>query len=97
MLKIKANFSAFYNKNLACSLCADPRSEETKMHLLRCPSLMLDNVLENELNQLKYEDVFANISKQKKVVQVFTKVMAVYEKNKTKESPGASTTSWSLI
>jgi hypothetical protein len=92
MLKIKAHFSAFYNKNLACSLCADPRSEETKMHLL-----MQDDVLGNELNQVKYEDAFASISKQKKVVQVFTKVMAVYEKNKAKESPGASTTSWRLI
>ena len=52
------------------------------MHLLRCPSLIQDNVFENELNQVKYEDVFANISKQRKGVQVFTKVMAVYEKKK---------------
>ena len=82
MLKIKANFSAFHNNNLTCSFCADPGSEETEMHLLKCPSLMQDNVFGNELNQVKYEDVFANISKQKKVVQVFTKVMAVYEKKK---------------
>ena len=82
MLKVKANFSAFHNNNLTCSFCADPGSEETEMHLLRCPSLIQDNVFGNELNQVKYEDVFANISKQKKVVQVFTKVMAVYEKKK---------------
>ena len=66
-------------------LCTDPRSDETE-NLLSRPSLMQDKVLGNEFIQVKYKDVFGNINNQKKCVQVCAKVMAVYEKNKTKES-----------
>jgi hypothetical protein len=97
MLKIKANFSASNKNNLTCSLCMDPRSEETEVHLLSCPILVQDQVLGNEIVQVKYNDVFGGESEQKKAVEVFSKIMAFYEKNKRKESPGASITSWSLI
>ena len=85
MLKIKANFSAFHKNNLTCSLCMDPRSEESEIHLLSCPTLKQDKVLSEEMTQVKYKDVFGETNKQKKVVQVFTKIMAAYEKNKRKD------------
>jgi hypothetical protein len=85
MLKIKANFSAFHKNDLTCSLCMEPRSEESETHLLSCPTLKQDKVLSEEMNLVKYKDVFGETNEQKKVCQVFTKIMAVYEKNKRKD------------
>ena len=44
-----------------------------------------DKVLSEEMTQVKYKDVFGETNKQKKVCQVFTKIMAAYEKNKRKD------------
>ena len=85
MLKIIANFSAFHKNNLTCSLCLDPGSEESEKHLLSCPTLKQDKELAEQMTQVKYKDVFGDTKKQTKVVKVFTKIMAAYEKNKRKD------------
>ena len=97
MLKIKANFSALHKNNLTCSLCLVPGSNESETHLLSCPTLKQDKELADQMALVKYEHVFGDTKKQKKVVQVFTKIMAAYERIKKKDKPGASTPSRSLI
>ena len=84
MLRIKANFSAFHKDVLTCSLCGDPNSSETEIHLLRCPKLMEDKTLKKEMEKVSYSDVFGKIKEQKKVAEVFAKIMAIYEKNQRK-------------
>ena len=84
MLRIKANFSAFHKDVLTCSLCGDPNSSETEIHLLRCPKLMEDITLKKEMEKVSYSDVFGKIEEQKKVAEVFAKIMAIYEKNQRK-------------
>ena len=84
MLRIKANFSAFHKDVLTCSLCGDPNSSETEIHLLRCPKLMEDKTLKKEMEKVSYSDVFGKIEEQKKVAEVFAKIMAIYEKNQRK-------------
>ena len=84
MLKIKANFSAFYKNKISCSFCENPDSEENEEHLLKCPFLVNDESIKNYIFQVKYNDVFSNSSKQVKVVNVFRKIMELYDKLKTR-------------
>ena len=85
MLKIKANFSAFYNDVLTCSLCGDINSCETEMHLLSCPKLMEDKNLKTDMEKVSYRDVFGKIVEQKKAVEVFTRIMKIYEKKQSQK------------
>ena len=83
MLKIRANFSSFYNNKISCSLCENLDSEETEEHLLCCPFLLNEEKVKNEIRTVKYSDVFSGVAQQSKVVNVFRKVMEIYEeKNK---------------
>ena len=85
MLKIKANFSAFHNDVLTCSLCGDINSCETEMHLLSCPKLMEDKNLKTDMEKVSYMDVFGKIVEQKKAVEVFTRIMKIYEKKQSQK------------
>ena len=91
MLKIKSNFSAFHGDILTCSLCEDPDSEETELHLLSCDFILQDRILREELFQVEFNDVFGNIAEQKKAAEGFSKIMNIYNKNKRKDDkPGVS-------
>ena len=87
MLKIRGNFSSFYNNKIFCSLCENPDSEESEEHLLCCPFLMNEEKLKNEIRTVKYSDVFSGVAQQSKVVNVFRKVMEIYEKKNKKWKP----------
>ena len=87
MLKIKSNFSAFHGDISTCSLCEDPDSEETELHLLSCDFILQDRILREELFQMEFNDMFGNIAGQKKAAEI----MNIYNKNKRKaDKPGVS-------
>ena len=83
MLRLKANFSSMFGNVLTCSLCKEVNSIETECHLLKCSFIIKDKMIENEMQQVAYEDVFSDIAKQMKVVKVFKKIMNIFEKQKT--------------
>ena len=80
MLRIKSNFSSIYKNDLSCSICLDKQTEENEIHLLCCPIVKQDQEIENEIQNVKYEDAFSNISKQKRAVRVFRRIMQIIEK-----------------
>ena len=80
MLRIRANFSALYNDKISCSLCDDPNSQESEVHLLSCPSLINEDGIKNEMCQVKFSDVYGGISQQLKAAKLFKKIMEIYEK-----------------
>ena len=82
MLRIKSNFSSIYKNDLSCSICLDKQTEENEIHLLCCPIVKQDQEIENEIQNVKYEDAFSNISKQKRAVRVFRRIMEIIEKQK---------------
>ena len=84
MLKIRANFSALYNDKISCSLCDNPDTHETEVHLLSCPFLLKEEGTKNEIGKVKFSDVFLGIPQQLKVVQVFKRIMEIYEKKNKK-------------
>ena len=86
MLKIKANYSSIYKGNLSCSLCLDEQTIENESHLLSC--IIINQNMETK--NVKYEDVFENVTKQKTTVTVFKNIMEFYEKQKKSNLPGAS-------
>ena len=82
MLKIKANFSSMHGDILTCSMCRGLDTTESEFHLLRYPFLQKNESLKNEMTKIEFSDVYLDISKQIKVVRVFTKIMDIYEKKK---------------
>ena len=94
MLKIRSNFSALHGNITTCSLCEDPRSEETEIHRHNCSYLKKDKTLEKDMAEVKLSDVYGSISEQKKIVKVFSKMMTIYEKNQKKNGTRSSSTSW---
>ena len=93
MLKIRSNFSAMYGNITTCSLCEDPSSEETEIHLLKCSYLKKDKVLAKDMSVVKFSDVYGTISEQKKIVQVFSKIMSIYEEHENYGGTRSSSTS----
>ena len=88
MLRIKGNFSSMYRRNMSCSLCLDEQTEENENHLLCCPFVARN--IQNDIKNVKYEDVFKDITKQKMAVKTFKQIMNLYEKQKKMDPPGAS-------
>ena len=82
MLKIKANFSSMHGDILTCSMCRGLDTTESEFHLLRCPFLQKNESLKNEMTKIEFSDLYLDISKQIKVVRVFTKIMDIYKKKK---------------
>ena len=85
MLNIKANFSSMHKNSMWCSLCKDKNTRETEEHLLNCPVLTNHPKLEDDIQSVKYQDVFNNLEKQKNAVNVFKNIMDIFEK--LKENP----------
>ena len=85
MLKIRSNFSALNGNITTCTLCEVPNTEEREIHLLNCSYLKKDKTLEKDMAEVKFSDVYGTISQQKKIVQVFSKIMRIYEKNQKKK------------
>jgi hypothetical protein len=77
MLRIKCNLSSIYKKYLSFSLCLDKQTEENEMHLHCCPIVKQDQEIQNKIQNVKYEDAFDNISKQKSAVKVFRRIMDI--------------------
>ena len=82
MLKIKANFSSMHGDILTCSMCRGLDTTESEFHLFQCPFLQKNESLKNEMTKIEFSDVYLELSKQIKVVRVFTKIMDIYEKKK---------------
>ena len=82
MLNIKSNFSSMHKNSMWCSLCKDKNTRETEEHLLNCPVLVNHPNLKDDIQSVKYQDVFSNIEKQKNAVFVFKKIMDIFEKLK---------------
>ena len=81
MLKIRANFKSKHWNNLKCTFCLGEQTTETETHLLCCPYLLKHKSLEGEIENIQYEDVFEDIPKQIKTVNVFSKIMEIYDVN----------------
>ena len=77
-----------YRRNMSCSLCLDEQTEENENHLLCCPFVARN--IQNDITNVKYEDVFKDINKQKMAVKTFKQIMNLYEKQKKMDPPGAS-------
>ena len=75
MLNIKANFSSMHKNSMWCSLC-----REREEHLLNCPVLTNHPKLKDDIQSVKYQDVFNNLDKQKNAVTVFKNIMDIFEK-----------------
>ena len=86
MLKIRSNISALHGNITTCSLCEDPRSKETEIHLLNCSYLKKDKTLEKDMAEVKF-------SEQNKIVKVFSKITTIYEKNQKKNGTRSSSIS----
>ena len=82
MLRIKGNLSSICKNDLTCSLCLNKQTEENEIHLLCCPIVKHDQEIENEIQNVKYEYAFSNISKQKRAVRVFRRIMEIIEKQR---------------
>ena len=69
MLNCKSNFQNQYNNNLACRICKEINTIENEDHILACP------VLNDEVPEVTFSDVYGCIDDQYKAVQIFKKVL----------------------
>ena len=60
MFHVKCNYRRMYEGNLLCLLC-DTKSEETQEHLLLCPSILSEVVVDKSV---EYMDIFGPLKKQ---------------------------------
>ena len=77
MINVKGNFKGAYS-NLVCDLCN--KDEESQIHLLSCCTLLRECKDLYDDNEVEYEDIFSDIEKQLRAVNLFQKVLAVREK-----------------
>ena len=61
-----------YEGNLLCLLC-DTKSEETQEHLLLCPSILSEVVVDKSV---EYMDIFDPLEKQIKAVNYFSQIIS---------------------
>ena len=78
MLDVKINFKNFYTDD-KCRLCKN--EQENQSHLLNCSELIKNcPELYNDMI-VKYDDLFSeNIKKQHRVIELYMKVLEVWEK-----------------
>ena len=79
----KTNYKMRHNNDLSCSLCKDKATEESESHFLECQFLANIPQLSQDLNTIKYEDIFGNLSSQVKAIKVWTKIFKIYEAETT--------------
>ena len=76
----KVNFRGMYGADLACTLCQDG-AQDDQQHILNCPRLrQLMKSSEAAKNNIKYDDLFAETSKQKEVTALFEKLLDLRQK-----------------
>ena len=69
MLNCKSNFQNQFNNKLTCRICKEINTIENEDHILIC------TVLNNEVYEVTFSDVYGSIDEQYKAVQVFKKVL----------------------
>ena len=84
MFPIKSNFSSLHKHDLACSLCKDSSTTENEQHLLKCPILTSNDTLNEDMKNVKFEDIFSNEEQQEKVAKVFKQISQIYDSYKSK-------------
>ena len=72
MFHVKCNYRRMYEGNLLCLLC-DTKSEETQEHLLLCPSILSEVVVDKSV---EYMDIFGPLEKQINAVKYFSKIIS---------------------
>ena len=72
MFHVKCNYRRMYEGNLLCLLC-DTKSEETQEHLLLCPSILSEVVVDKSV---EYMDIFGPLKKQINAVKYFSKIIS---------------------
>ena len=81
-IDVKSNFKKKYTFNnieyLQCSL-NNCLAEETQEHLLQCQPLIdkLDTKTSQSIKNVKYQDIFSNTKKQKKVIEVLIRLLDI--------------------
>ena len=78
----KSNFTSIHRDNLNCQLkCQDKNAQDSQSHLLQCKVLLQKLSLEEltRKNNVKYEDIFDNLEKQREVAVVLTRLLEVRE------------------
>ena len=78
----KSNFRQMYENDLSCILCRDPNTVENLQHLRECPYLIGQPKLGDRLKSIKCEDIYGQLDKQIKAVQVWEQVFKIYSKQK---------------
>ena len=84
-INCKANFRGMYGDDLACPVC-DTEALDDQQHILHC-TILAQNLPTEELakHKTKYEDIFADCSRQKEVTELFSKLLKIREDILNKE------------
>ena len=81
MIDCKVNFKNKYQtNNLKCKFC-DTDSDDSQEHMLDCTTL--GKKLEGKTitkEEIKYEDLFQSVEKQKQVTQLYTELIEIRNK-----------------
>ena len=78
-LNVKSNFKTQYENDLSCSLenCTEI---EDQPHLLKCKPLISKLNKKFNIKEVKYDDIFSNTKKQKKVIEVLIALIKTRDK-----------------
>ena len=68
MVDCKTNFSHQYGDDLTCRTCRNEDTLENEDHLLVCPAL------NDEAQDVSFNDVYGNVDVQYRVTQIFKKI-----------------------
>ena len=84
-INCKANFRGMYGDDLVCTVC-DTEALDDQQHILHC-TILAQNLPTEELakHKTKYEDIFADCSRQKEVTELFSKLLKIREDILNKE------------
>ena len=86
----KSNFTSIHRDNLNCQLkCQDKNAQDSQSHLLQCKVLLQKLSLEEltRKNNVKYEDIFDNLEKQREAAVVLTRLLEVREEQMEENVP----------
>ena len=78
-LNVKSNFKTQYENNLSCQFkyCSEI---EDQPHLFKFKPLIEKLIKKYNINEVKYQDIFSNIKKQKKVTEVLAALIKIRNK-----------------
>ena len=76
MLELKCNYKSKYKNNMNCVLCKK-NVEESGSHLLECDELINEPSLSDEMNQIKYDNIYGNLSEEIQAAKIWKKVLKV--------------------